>query len=167
MPHPAALSDDELLRDCTATFHRRSGPGGQHRNKVETAVRLRHEPTDVSAEANERRSQSANRNVALRRLRMALALQVRTDADLLESRSELWRSRCRNRKIVVATGHADFPAILAEAFDVLEASGYELRTSAERLGISSSQLVGLLKQEPAAWQEVNRRREQAGLHRLR
>ena len=60
MPHPAALSPEELLHQCRARRTRRSGPGGQHRNKVETAGVLTHAPTGVQAEANERRSQAEN-----------------------------------------------------------------------------------------------------------
>ena len=51
--HPSGLDDARLLADCDQTFLRRSGPGGQNRNKVETAVVLRHRPTGLVAEANE------------------------------------------------------------------------------------------------------------------
>src|SRR5262245_3474953 len=56
MLHPAQLPIDELLPACSFQRTRRSGPGGQHRNKVETAVIVEHKPTGVRAEANERRS---------------------------------------------------------------------------------------------------------------
>ena len=59
----------DLARDCDISFFRASGPGGQHRNKTETAVRVLHRPTGTIAAATEERSQSRNRQMALERLR--------------------------------------------------------------------------------------------------
>jgi len=60
---------EALERECDMEFLRGSGPGGQHRNKVETGVRLRHLPTGIVVTAMERRSQARNRKLALERLR--------------------------------------------------------------------------------------------------
>src|SRR3954447_22776780 len=117
--HPASRSPEVLARECETRFPRRSGPGGQNRNKVETAVVLRHRPTGLVAEANERRSQSENRREALRRLRLALVLLVRRPVDPMEPPSPLWRSRCRGGRIALNPDHEDVPAMLAEALDVL------------------------------------------------
>src|SRR3972149_4052881 len=70
-------SDAALLAECEVDTYRASGPGGQKRNKVESAVRLRHRPSGISVIAEESRSQAENRARALRRLRKALALRVR------------------------------------------------------------------------------------------
>ena len=68
-----SLPDTALLAECQETFFVGSGPGGQHRNKTESAVRLVHLPTGVAVTATERRSQARNRAAALERLRAALA----------------------------------------------------------------------------------------------
>ena len=44
-----ALDDAALLADCDVHIYKASGPGGQHRNKVSSAVRLRHRPTATTA----------------------------------------------------------------------------------------------------------------------
>ncbi len=67
------LDDARLLLECDVELFIGSGPGGQHRNKTESAVRLRHRPSGIVAIAAERRSQFQNRNRALRRLRQKLA----------------------------------------------------------------------------------------------
>jgi protein subunit release factor B len=66
------LDDDALAASCEVEFFIAGGPGGQHRNKTESGVRLTHPPTEVSVTATERRSQAQNRSVALDRLRQAL-----------------------------------------------------------------------------------------------
>jgi protein subunit release factor B len=57
-----------LERDSEVEFFIASGPGGQHRNKVETGVRLMHRPSGITVTATERRSQYANRERAFERL---------------------------------------------------------------------------------------------------
>ena len=46
-----ALEDDELWQQCKMETYRASGPGGQHRNKVDSAVRVIHKPTGTVASA--------------------------------------------------------------------------------------------------------------------
>lgn len=67
-----SLDDDALLAECDESFFIGSGPGGQHRNKTASAVRLVHRPTGVTVTATERRSQAQNRSAAMERLRAAL-----------------------------------------------------------------------------------------------
>ncbi|MFL5374912.1 MAG: peptide chain release factor family protein [Myxococcales bacterium] len=66
------LSDEDLLAQCEVQAHRASGPGGQHRNKSETAIRLVHGPSGVSAEGKDERSRTQNLRKALARLREKL-----------------------------------------------------------------------------------------------
>nr|MBA3241210.1 peptide chain release factor-like protein [Acidobacteriota bacterium] len=62
-------SDEDLLRECEVDTFRASGPGGQHVNKTESAVRLTHLTSGVVVTSREERSQHRNKSVALRKLR--------------------------------------------------------------------------------------------------
>lgn len=170
-PHPATLAPDQLDAQCEFRATRRSGPGGQNRNKVETAVILTHRPTGITAEASERRSQGENRREALFRLRLKLALEIRSPAEAAPEApcqpSPLWLARLRGGRIMINPEHDDFPALLAEALDVLEATGHDAKLAAEALGCSSTQLVKFLAAEPRALGQLNARRAQAGLRPLR
>jgi len=166
-PHPATLDPETLEAQCRIERTRGSGPGGQHRNKTETAIRVTHAGTGVTAQAGERRSQAENRRVALRRLRLNLALQVRCERVEDAGPSELWRSRTAQQRIRVNPGHADFPALLAEALDVIAAHGQDVARAAASLGVSPSQLVKFLKLEPTALHQVNEARQQRGLKVMR
>jgi peptide chain release factor len=58
---------DEKQINCVPT--RSSGPGGQHVNKTESAVRATHLPSGISVMASERRSQFQNKSEAISRLK--------------------------------------------------------------------------------------------------
>jgi protein subunit release factor B len=55
------------------TFFRASGPGGQHRNKKETGVRIVHLPTGIVVTATERRERTRNLDLAFERMEERLA----------------------------------------------------------------------------------------------
>lgn len=169
MPHPAQLSVDQLLAECEIKRTRGSGPGGQHRNKVETAIVVEHKPTGVRGEASERRSQEQNRQQAIQRLRVKLALEVRHKPPMepIGEPSPLWKKRSQGGRLSVSASHEDFPALLAEALDALVTAGFEFPPVAQQLGVTTSQLVKFLKVEHAALTLVNRERQTRGQSALR
>jgi AraC-like DNA-binding protein len=136
---------------------------------VETAVILVHQPTGIRSEATEKRSQAANQQVAIHRLRVKLAIQIRSNGESGGGRSvsPLWRSRLRTQKISIARTHENFPSLLAEALDCLSTLDFDVKKCAQQLGTSSSQLVRLFKLEPEALVYVNERRAKRELKPLR
>src|SRR3970040_815244 len=67
-PPPYKLDRDHLAREVRLDTYRASGPGGQHVNRTESAVRLTHLPSGVVGTATENRSQIRNRAIAFERL---------------------------------------------------------------------------------------------------
>ena len=166
--HPSRIPHEELLHDCRRENTRGSGPGGQHRTRVATAVRLPPQPTGIMGQAYERRSQKDNARVALFRLRLNLAMDYRKplkDCDFKApyQTSEAWNSRRKGSKIRVNPKHDDFPALLAEALDLLHLHEDDCRKVAALLEVTVSQLVKFLGCEPRALNAVNQRRQKKGL----
>ena len=77
------------------SFARSSGPGGQHVNKVSTAVTLRHGPSGVAVTAQDSRSQAANRQLA--RERLVEALEEKRRLERAEKQAAREKIRRRNR----------------------------------------------------------------------
>ena len=89
------LRDEDIVQ----IVHRSSGPGGQHVNKVSTAVTLKHIPTGLIVTASDSRSQSQNRALARARLEEKLAESARKKklASLAEASRERRRKARRSR----------------------------------------------------------------------
>lgn len=75
-----------LERESDVTFFIASGPGGQHRNRNATGVRLLHRPSGIVVTATERRSQAANLEVAYVRLARRLEAVQRVEAPRVPTR---------------------------------------------------------------------------------
>lgn len=170
-----ALSDDELLAQCRFERFRVSGPGGQHRNKTDSAVRLTHEPTGVVGFASERRSQHQNRSAALARLRRSIALEVRTELalEMYHPPHALQRVLPRSvesevaRKERVGPKHREFWTGVGPLLDLFDATQGSTADCASLLGCSSNQLTKLFASETHLWAAANTIRERNGLKPLR
>uniref|UniRef100_A0A5K3FB30 RF_PROK_I domain-containing protein n=1 Tax=Mesocestoides corti TaxID=53468 RepID=A0A5K3FB30_MESCO len=91
---PVVDEDDVALEpdDLEWSVFRSSGPGGQHVNKTESAVRVRHKPTGHVVACQNDRSQHANREAALKILKAKIAkdvVQRQIDSELAERRSQM------------------------------------------------------------------------------
>lgn len=162
------LEDDALLAQCEVDRFRASGPGGQHRNKTDTAVRLRHRPSGLEASAVESRSQHENRASALRRLRVTLAVALREPVDLEGyAPPEPLAGTLRGGRVVVSQRNPRYPAVVAAAFDVLEAAGWRVAEAAAAVGVSTSALGRFLEADPVLFRAANARRAAVGLPPLR
>lgn len=162
-PHPSILAIDRFISQCRITSHRRGGPGGQHRNKVSSAIIALHLTTGVSAEANERRDQSQNRQVAIDRLRIRLAIVLRTaggpDAGI---EAEEIRARWRCGSLKISESNTDRSAVLALLLDDLHRAGGQPSLVANLWQLSTSAVVQFVASQPAAFQLVNQWRSYHG-----
>ncbi|MEL7272199.1 MAG: peptide chain release factor H [Pseudomonadota bacterium] len=68
LPEPNTLACTLDEADVSITTFRAGGPGGQHQNTTNSAVRATHEPSGLSAISRDERSQHRNKQTALRRL---------------------------------------------------------------------------------------------------
>jgi protein subunit release factor A len=69
MDQKYGIDPQVLKKQVVIETYRSRGPGGQRKNKVETAVRLKHLPSGITVVATEHRSQAENRKLAFERLR--------------------------------------------------------------------------------------------------
>jgi protein subunit release factor A len=65
---PYSVTREVLEREVIVEAYRSGGPGGQHRNVTDSAVRLRHLPSGVRVTAADSRSQARNKDTAFARL---------------------------------------------------------------------------------------------------
>jgi hypothetical protein len=152
------LNDQELLKKCRVDTFRATGPGGQHRNKTDSAVRLTlsDEPM-INATAVEDRSQHRNRLSATKRLRREIAYQLRQQ-EITESWTEDIKMNIDNPR---------YPFFIALLLDALFIHQFKLGDSAKAIDLTTGQLNKAIQRDKQLWTYINTERQKAGLKALR
>jgi len=161
------MDEAGLMAECELDTLRASGPGGQKRNKTESAVRIRHLPSGIIVIANESRSQHDNRDVALRRLRKALALKLREPAQTGVPDEIAAAIDDKKKRLKVGQKDARYIPAIAVALDLLAAHGGRVSDAAKQLGLTTGNLSSFLTADDDLFVEANLIRTQNGLGPLR
>lgn len=162
MTAPYALPDAALLAQCRIDTFRAGGPGGQHTNKTESAVRLTHLASGTVVQSQNERDRMRNQVDALHRLRLRLAATQRGVAEVA------WLEKHRKgRQLKLGVNAQDFHLVVAVVLDALDRHTGVLSATAEELSISSSQIAKLLtadKEVHAAANVLRGRHGQGAIH---
>ncbi|CAD6235518.1 unnamed protein product [Miscanthus lutarioriparius] len=170
------MSDEELMEQCDMGTFKASGPGGQHRNKRESAVRLKHLPTGIIAQAVEDRSQHKNRASALSRLRTLIALKVRRLINLEDYTPPVellqilpLKSTVRGKDVgpQIGPNNSKFSPGMQALLDLLFAVEGSVSDAAKILGLSTGALSRLILSDDSLRTAANELRASKGLKPLR
>lgn len=170
-----ALPPDELLEQCTRTPYQASGPGGQKRNRVYSAIRLEHASTGLRAESGAYREAARNRKDALRKLRIAMAIagsrlvplsQSHSDSDAQAEPSTLHEIAPPPGypaiRAKISVEHVDYPGAALLTLATFRAGQGALKETAARLALSTSAFVRFLNLDKQILNEANQIRAEAG-----
>jgi len=150
------MDDGALLAECVARGYQGSGPGGQHRNKTNSGVELTLNALNLEIRCCEDRSGQVNRLLALHRLRVKIALELRCAPDPLPP----FPFPGSNGRIQIA--NQQFARFWADILDRIDQHGGEIRPAAEAWGLSSSALVRIAFQEKAVIDNLQKLRIRYG-----
>jgi hypothetical protein len=159
-PDERSQSDEQFLADCRVETYRGPGPGGQKRNKTSSAVRITHQPTGLIATAAELRSQAQNRAMALRRLRLRVAIELRHPIDPVTFTPPEWFTTN------IAERNPNYIQVVGLVLDTLAACEWATAPAKTLLGVNSSQFTKFLHADSAVWTMVQKERAARGLRAL-
>ena len=164
---PDLEDETALLADCEVDTLRASGPGGQKRNKTESAVRIRHKPSGLIAIANESRSQHDNSETAFKRMRKALALKLREPVAVDSVPPPISAAIDKKGKLKLGQKDARYIPAIAVALDILNAHQGRISDAAKQIGVTTANLSSFLTDDEDVFVEANVIRMQHGQGPLR
>lgn len=160
-------SDQELLKESEVNTDRGTGPGGSKADTSETAVVIKHQPSNVTARSSKTRSQQKNKEIALKKLRRTYALQVRHEVDPAAiSIPPSLRDYVEN-KLSINPDNRWYPFLVKLILDVFAHHEGQVSSTADVLDVSTGQLVRFFQRDESLWKRVNEMRDDFGQKPLR
>ena len=150
-----ALSEEELVKLCKTDHYIATGNGGQKRNKTSSAVRLTLKDSNISVTASEDRQQSVNKKRAIRKMRIAIAMEMREEAKAWQGQLDM------NPK------NAQYPLFVAFLTDSLFEHNWQVSEVAKSMDISTGKLIKIIAKDDTLWQYVNKERQKNGYKPLK
>jgi hypothetical protein len=149
------MSDSDLLGHSRMDFFISTGKGGQKRNKTSSAVRLTLKDSSICASSSDDRQQSVNKKLALRKLRFAIALELRQEPVAWEGQLDM------NPK------NPQYPLFIACVLDHILSHDWQVSEASKSLNISTGKLIKILAKDDTLWQHTNTERQKLNLKQLR
>ena len=150
------MSDSDLTDLCTVDAFVGTGPGGQHRNRNYTAIRVTlKEIPFLTAEDAVSRSQKQNLSSALNKLRIKIA--------------KVWRKKALEN-YSYCHFNAENPAYaleLARLLDILCGSAFDHKIAAAKCNLSNTALLKELSRDYEVWEKFTLARAELGLNELK
>ena len=157
------LSDEHLQQHCSVETFKVPGPGGQKKNVTNSAVRikLRHR-VKIEGTASESRSQHQNKLKALTRLRLIIALKLRSEV----SNTDLADLQ-KNNYLLINPKNSIFPITTAILFDQLKLNAWDHQSLARDLNIGTNPLIRALKKDRTVWRALTEEKSKISLRHPR
>ena len=149
------MTDDELLNQCKTDHFIATGKGGQKRNKTSSAVRLSLKDSAISVTASEDRQQSVNKKRAIRKMRFAIALEIRATV-------QHWSGQ-----IDMNSKNSQYPSFVACLIDNLCSKNWQISEVAKSMDVSTAKLIKIIAKDDSLWQLVNIERQKSGYKTLK
>jgi len=134
------LSDSDLLKECEVSAYKGSGPGGQHRNKTNSGVKLKISGSLETYSCDDR-SAHVNKLLALKKLRLKIALQIR------EKPAPQIPFPFPGANGKISQDNALYPQFIADVLDRIHFCQGDLSEAAKIWGLSKSALNKIILQD--------------------
>ncbi|MAJ91514.1 MAG: hypothetical protein CMF40_04925 [Legionellales bacterium] len=168
------LSEKELLQQCIIGNFLSSKPGGQHRDKKASSVRISLFDGDIAVTSSRSRSLQANQKDALNKLKIGIVCKYRSDFSLkrciaLFQLEKYFNDKLlvRNSKINLSSNNPNYLIVAGIILDILFMHSWQIQSTSKKLGVSSSHLVNFFSKEKKLLIFINAEREKLGMRSLK
>jgi hypothetical protein len=148
--HLLRLSDAELLKLCETQAYKGSGPGGQHRNKTSSGVKVKLTNIGIESYSCDDRSSHINKILALKKLRLKIALQIREEPAL---QIPFAFPGTGGR---ISADNKLYPEFIADVLDRIKAAEGDLGDAAKMWNLSKSALNKIILADKKVLEIYNR-----------